>query len=491
MWPAGGVRIGFLLWGVMVVCVSADRAAGQGSLTTCSTQSVPISSFPNCAGCVTDTITVTTDRVINGLNISLKITHGAVGDLTVDLTRVNAGTGMTTTVRLIETIPSNLFPTLDCISDDFDIILADGMGLDSVQSICGEDPVTHDGITRTSPPKYRPLDPLSAFDGENVQGTWELTVTDSRKSECGTLVEWCVIIPDDDNDGVPNTIDNCPNVANPGQEDTDAGGVGDGVGDACDNCPNDANPNQADIDSDGVGDACDICPDAFDPNQEDSDGDGSGDACDNCPIPNDQSDTDGDGLGDECDNCPETDNSNQEDLDGDGVGDACDDCQTVADAGQDDMDGDGVGDLCDNCGSVANVDQGDTDDDRVGDACDNCASDFNAVQDDSDGDGVGDVCDNCPTEMNADQQDGDGDGVGDACDNCPTIQNAAQEDVDGNGIGDLCEQGPGSVPTPGGMPGDANDCGEGACGMGAGMTMPLMLMGWGWMRRRRAVVRTG
>ncbi len=57
---------------------------------------------------------------------------------------------------------------------------------------------------------------------------------------------------DTDGDGVPDSRDNCPSVANPGQEDGDS----DGIGDACDNCPTVANPDQADDDHDGVGDAC-------------------------------------------------------------------------------------------------------------------------------------------------------------------------------------------------------------------------------------------
>ena len=98
--------------------------------------------------------------------------------------------------------------------------------------------------------------------------------------------------PDDDNDGVPNDTDNCPNVHNPEQTDTD----GDGIGDACeevttpdddndgvpndeDNCPTMANPDQADADNDGVGDACDNCPNTSNPDQADSDNDGVGDAC--------------------------------------------------------------------------------------------------------------------------------------------------------------------------------------------------------------------
>lgn len=70
---------------------------------------------------------------------------------------------------------------------------------------------------------------------------------------------------DVDGDGVDNGADNCPAVANAGQEDED----GDVVGDVCDNCPTEANAAQGDMQeisnndvADGVGDACDPRPTA-------------------------------------------------------------------------------------------------------------------------------------------------------------------------------------------------------------------------------------
>jgi hypothetical protein len=61
---------------------------------------------------------------------------------------------------------------------------------------------------------------------------------------------------DTDNDGVPDTADNCPMLANANQRDHD----GDGKGDVCDRCPHLSSATDPDGDSDGVGDACDPRP---------------------------------------------------------------------------------------------------------------------------------------------------------------------------------------------------------------------------------------
>lgn len=106
--------------------------------------------------------------------------------------------------------------------------------------------------------------------------------------DCSTVVN-----TDTDQDGIPDSTDNCPAVANPNQTNTD----GDSMGDACD----------SDDDNDGIFDIEDNCDAVANPGQKDRDHDGVGDACDNCPgmSNEDQSNRDHDSTGDVCDPAPD------------------------------------------------------------------------------------------------------------------------------------------------------------------------------------------
>jgi hypothetical protein len=304
---------------------------------------------------------------------------------------------------------------------------------------------------------------------------------------------------DDDNDGVANEADLCPNTSAGAivdqygcalsQKDTD----GDGYNDAVDDFPTDAT-QWSDMDGDGYGDnASGNNPDAFptDGTQwSDADGDGYGDNAsgtmpDAFPMdPTQWSDADGDGYGDNASgNNPDAwpaDSTQWADSDGDGYGD--NPTGTNGDAFPNDgtqwsdADGDGYGDNPNGTMPDAFPNDGtqwaDTDGDGYGDNPNgNNGDDFpnDATQwSDADGDGYGDnQAGNSPDAFPSDStqwSDTDGDGYGDnaAGLNADAFPNDATQwrDADNDGYGDNAN---GNNPdlclnTPAGEAVDENGC---------------------------------
>ncbi len=136
---------------------------------------------------------------ITDLDVRLDLTHAYVGDLSVTLEHVSTGT----VVNLIDRPADGA-----CSGDDILVTLDDEAAL-PVADQCASPPPALGG-------SLRPEAPLSAFDGERLDGTWRLWVTDSAAGDSGTLNEWCLDAALDEADYLP--LSSAPGLIVPGFE---------------------------------------------------------------------------------------------------------------------------------------------------------------------------------------------------------------------------------------------------------------------------------
>ena len=129
-------------------------------------------------GSTSDSQSVSDTRTINDLNVILDASHTWVGDLTFTLTHNDSGTSVTIlTVRVCREV-------YGCSGNDIAATLDDEAG-SPVEGQC-------DAGTPTINGTFSPNNALSAFDGENMNGSWTLSVSDAVGADSGTLNSWCL-----------------------------------------------------------------------------------------------------------------------------------------------------------------------------------------------------------------------------------------------------------------------------------------------------------
>lgn len=167
--PLNGVDDGMLISWEVEVCIQ-ELVCGPFEVST----DTPLSVGPNAGTITTSEIMINDIGKITDLNIrNLDITHTWIGDLTISLTSPE---GTQVIVYDQGCNPGVEFQDIHTSFDDEATL--EGLPcppLDSLFSIS-------------------PSNPLSAFDGEEAQGMWTLTITDNVGGDGGDLHDWALEI---------------------------------------------------------------------------------------------------------------------------------------------------------------------------------------------------------------------------------------------------------------------------------------------------------
>ena len=143
----------------------------------CDTLSQPLYIPDNYPPGVNNAINITDQRMLVDVRLYLNISHTYVGDLVVTLSNLNSQQTITVLNR-----PGN--SQYHCSYDDIVTILGDAAA-QPVDDKCAAYPNAISGI-------YLPSESMKVFNGQIVNGTWRLNVSDHYANDTGALNHWCL-----------------------------------------------------------------------------------------------------------------------------------------------------------------------------------------------------------------------------------------------------------------------------------------------------------
>jgi subtilisin-like proprotein convertase family protein len=188
-----------------------DTNHGQGGITYCSNQNLPIPD--NWPYGITGTIFLTNSLIITDLNILITTTHSLVGDLVFKLYHPDpVSSGITSAVPFNR--PGFPATSQGCTGDNIAVTINDEGKDGNVEDTCDAGvPAITGNLVGGDPPDTSLMAAFDGFDIANVY--WGLLVIDKATGNTGTLDAWCMVINSNEAPGIEVNPDSLSSVQLP------------------------------------------------------------------------------------------------------------------------------------------------------------------------------------------------------------------------------------------------------------------------------------